>query len=173
MSINNHEEDFLEPLRIARRLEEEGRQFFIDTARKTESKLARQTFEFLANEEVRHLEKINQFYHSLEKEGAANLPVTEKSSADARLEAFNKQLESLKDEFKPSMSDIEAYEYAIKFENGAEEFYEEKLNDATNPRIKQFYQWLVEEETMHGRLLNSCLKFVEDPAGWFRSRKHR
>ncbi|HOZ07827.1 MAG TPA: ferritin family protein [candidate division Zixibacteria bacterium] len=71
----------------------------------------------------------------------------------------------------PSASDVEAYRFAIKFENGAEEFYLEKMNEAEDPRIKRFYKWLIDEETMHARLLRSCLNFACDPAEWFR--RHR
>jgi len=171
MTQKKSTDDILEPFRIALELEREGKQLFSEAATSTPSKLARQTFEFLATEEDKHIEKIERFYESMESSGENDLPDTEDSNAEEKLESFNKRLEAIKDEFKATKSDIEAYQIALKFENGAEEFYAEKLAETTNPKIQRFYQWLIDEETMHSRLIKSCLQFVEDPAEWFKRRK--
>lgn len=162
--------ELLEPLRTALELERQGKEFFQEAAATTTSKLARQTFEFLAAEEDRHIERIEQFYRSLEETGETDLPDTEPSDAEARLKTFNDTLAVLKDHITPSTTDVEAYRTAIAFENGAEEFYAEKVAESLNPKVKKFYQWLIDEEEMHSRLLSSCLEFVEDPAEWFRKR---
>jgi len=162
--------ELLEPLQTALELEKQGKEFFQEAAATTTSKLARQTFEFLAAEEDKHIERIEQFYRSLEETGEDGLPDTEPSDADARLKTFNDTLAVLKDHIKPSTTDVEAYRTAIAFENGAEEFYAKKVAESTNPKVQRFYQWLIDEEEMHSRLLNSCLEFVEDPAEWFRKR---
>ncbi len=165
-------EQLLEPLRIALKLEHEGRQFFLEAAEKTNSDLARQTFEFLAKEEDKHIEKIERFYQSLELEGDSDqLPEVEESTAEDRLAEFNNKLSQIRETYKSTDSDIEAYKMALEFENGAEDFYEQKMLESSNPRIKKMYQWLIDEEKMHGRLLKSCLLFAEDPAEWFKTRK--
>lgn len=156
---------------IALKLEREGKQTFLDAAANTDSKLAKQTFEFLANEEDKHIQKIEDFYNSLVKSGGKEIIDVGISNAEEKLEEFYIKLESIKDEFKGSDSDIAAYKMALDLENGAEELYEEMYNNATDPKIKKFCKWLVDEESMHSRLLNSCLKFVEDPAEWFKIRK--
>lgn len=164
-------DELIEPLKIALALELEGRQLFLKAAAETESKLAKQTFEFLAGEENKHIANIERFYRSLEDSDGEIIPDIDDSDAEEKLESFNLKLEALKDEFKATKTDVEAYHLALKFENGAEDFYEEKYNEAADPRIKKFYKWLIDEEEMHSRLINSCLKFVEDPAEWFRNRK--
>lgn len=171
MSDINEKNNLLEPLQIALNLEREGKKLFLKAAEETKSSLARQTFEFLAKEEDRHIENIENFYKSISNSDGSDIPDIDDSDADEKLESFNERLESIKDEFQPTLTDIEAYKMALQFENGAEEFYEEKFREATNPRIKKFYKWLITEETMHSRLINSCLKFVEDPTEWFRRRK--
>jgi rubrerythrin len=171
MDNEPHGQDILEPFRIALTLEREGKELFLKAAGTTKSKLARQTFEFLAKEEDKHIEKIEKFYRSLEQSGGRDIPEIEDSRADEKLESFNSTLEAMKDEFTATSSDIEAYQMALQFENGTEGFYEEKLTESDNPRIQRFYRWLIEEETMHSRLLRSCLMFVEDPTAWFKKRK--
>jgi rubrerythrin len=171
MSGKKEKGDILEPFRVARKLEEEGKQFFVETARRTQSPLARQTFQFLANEEDRHIEKIDRFYRSLETAGGDDYPDVEESDTEAKLTAFNDRLATLKSESERTETDAEAYRLALKFENGAEDFYSQKMAETDNPQIKKFYRWLIDEEKMHSRLLKSCLKFVEDPAEWFKNYK--
>jgi rubrerythrin len=161
----------LQPYRIALDMEKEGKQLFLEAARTTKSNLARQTFEFLAKEEDRHLEQIEKFYRAMEESDGKDVPHVDDSDADAKLEGFNQRLESMREDFVSTASDIKAYQVALRFENGAEEFYQEMLDRSEDPRVKRFYRWLIDEENMHSRLINSCLKFVEDPTEWFRKRK--
>ncbi|MBD3332286.1 hypothetical protein GF356_05510 [candidate division GN15 bacterium] len=161
-------DDQLEPYRIALKLEQDGKAFFLEAARKTTSKFAKQTFEFLAAEEDRHIDTITEFFDSVMKGDESQLVDVGESDAEHKLASFNDKLARLEKADQPIGSDREAYEFAIKFENGAEEFYAEKLQEATHPRVKKFYKWLIAEEKMHARLLKSCLKFVDDPAEWFR-----
>ncbi len=165
------QEKLIETLRIALKLEEEGRTLFLQAASETKSKLAKQTFEFLAKEEDKHIENIKLYYNTLVDSSISQLPDLDDSNADEKLETFNLKLEALREEFEPTSTDIEAYKLALKFENGAEEFYKEQLANAVDPKIRKFYTWLETEETMHSRLINSCLKFVENPTEWFQKRK--
>ena len=171
MNENKQNQELINTLSIALKLEEEGKALFIQAASETKSKLAKQTFDFLAKEEDKHIENIKLFYDTLVDSDMSQLPDLEDSNADKKLEAFNLKLESLREEFEPTFTDIEAYKLALKFENGAEEFYEEQRKKAVDPKIIKFYKWLEAEETMHSRLINSCLKFVESPAEWFQKRK--
>jgi len=171
MAVESDKSDFLEPYRIAIKLEQEGRRCFLEAAQKTSSDLARQTFEFLAKEEQKHIRQIESFYKALKASGGKEIPEIEESDAEVTLELFQKRLESIKDEFEATDSDLEAYQMALKLEDGAEEFYQEMLDKTDNPGIRKFYSWLIQEEAMHGRLINSCLKFVEDPTAWFKKRR--
>jgi rubrerythrin len=170
MTENNYLADMLEPLKVALRLEQEGKRFFSEAAATVKGKAARQTFEFLAAEEDKHIRRIEELYRSLEEsEGNAALD-TEDSDAELRFVAFNDRLAELRNEIKPTISDIEAYQTALKFENGAEDFYSEQVAKSTDPKIRKFYSWLIHEESMHAKVLNSCLRFAEDPATWFQER---
>jgi rubrerythrin len=171
MTPADSHEHILEPLRMAIQLEQEGRKFFLEAARSVQSKFAQQTFEFLAAEENKHIERIKEFYESIEQPAGKEPPAFDEQDADRRLRAFNERLVHLKEEIEPTASDVEAYRLALKFENGAEELYARQLKESQDPVVKKFYRWLVREEEMHSRLLRSCLEFAEDPAGWFQKQK--
>jgi rubrerythrin len=167
----DHLENMLAPLRVALRLEQEGKQFFSEAAVKVTGKAARQTFEFLAAEEDKHIRRIQDFYRSLEQSGGQDVPESEESDADARMAGFDDQMAALRHEIRPTLSDVDAYRMALKFENGAEEFYARQVKESADQRIQRFYIWLINEESMHARVLNSCIQFAEDPAVWFQKRK--
>ncbi|UCG60308.1 MAG: ferritin family protein [Candidatus Zixiibacteriota bacterium] len=171
MINKNGIDGLLESFKIALALEREGKKLFREAAEKTRSRLARQTFEYLAAEEERHIERIEEFYNALSRSGGSDIPDTADSTADEKLETFNRMLEELKDTYQSTSSDIEAYKMALDFETSTEDFYEENLKECQDAKIRKFYRWLIDEETMHSRLLRSCLRFVEDPAEWFRMRK--
>ena len=162
--------ELLEPLRTALQMETEGRQLFLEAARRASGRHARQTFEFLAAEEERHIERIRHFYSSIEDKGSAAAAEIPPSDPGKRLLEFNDQLAELRDDLKPTQSDIEAFRFALRFENGAEEFYRKQIDTTPSDRARDFYQWLVGEEEIHGQVLSSCLAFAEDPAAWFRKR---
>lgn len=164
-------DELLDPLKVALQLEQEGKRFFSEAAATVTGKAARQTFEFLAAEEDKHIRRIEEFYQSLEESEGENAPDTEESDADRRLVAFNDRLAELRNEIKPTISDIEAYKTALKFENGAEDFYAEQVARSSNPKIRKFYTWLIHEESMHAKILNSCVQFAENPAAWFSDRE--
>ena len=167
MEQDRKELDILEPLRVALKLEQEGRKFFREAAERCEGDLPRKTFEFLADEEDKHIEHIEEFFKSLvDSEDAAPPPVDDDAAED-RFVDFANRMDELKEEIKPTASDVEAYQYAIRFENGAEEFYAEQAAKADKPHVKKFYQWLIREEERHAKLLNNCVEFAENPARWF------
>ncbi len=169
--VNSTEHDaLLEPLRIALQMETEGRQLFLEAARRASGRHARQTFEFLAAEEGRHIERIRDFYASIEKKGKPDDSYRPDPSARSRLIQFDSGLARLRDELKPTQSDVEAFRFAIRFENGAEEFYRRQIESVENEAVRNFYRWLVAEEEIHARVLASCLEFAEDPAAWFQKR---
>lgn len=171
MSDPNKMNALLEPLKTALQMEVEGKQLFIEAARRATGPHAKQTFEFLAAEEDRHIERIKKFYSSIEDTGGESAPDLPPSNTSARLKEFDARIASLRDELRPTTSDVEAYRFAIKFENGAEDFYREQIQQTDNDNVRLFYAWLVEEETLHAGVLQSCLDFAQDPAAWFKERE--
>ena len=170
MTGSSERDILLEPLRIALQLEAEGRQLFLEAARRASGRHAKQTFEFLAAEEERHLQRIRDFYASIEKKGKPDKSYRPDPASGARLTEFNSRLAALRDELKPTPSDIEAFRFAIRFENGAEDFYRRQIESTVDEHVCNFYRWLVAEEEIHAQMLASCLAFAEDPAAWFAKR---
>lgn len=173
MDTNSPIDEILEPLKIALRLEHEGKKFFQDAADRCQGQLPRQTFQFLADEEDKHIEHIENFYRSLVHSADAAPPPVDDVATNERFVSMVRRMEQLRDAIKPTASDVEAYEYAIKFENGAEEFYAEQAAKSDKPHIREFYEWLIREEERHAVFLKDCVRFAQDPAAWFADRARR
>lgn len=164
---DKHIKDILEPLQHALKLEREGKKFFSDAARRCQRALPRRTFEFLAEEEDRHIEHIERFYHSLVDSADAAPPILDEQATADRFNNLIDRLGQLRADIDPSLSDLEAYQTAIKFENGAEDFYREQIGRTDKPHIKSFYEWLIREEERHASFLHDCVAFAKDPSRWF------
>jgi rubrerythrin len=165
---SDFDKNILEPLQIALKLEREGKQFFAEAAQRCEGELPRQTFRFLAEEEERHIEHIERFYNSLVDSPDAGLPDLDEGATKERFQSLRSRLSELQDSLAPSISDKDAYKTAIRFENGAEDLYREQIEKSDNPAVRAFYEWLIREEERHARFLRDCLRFAEDPSGWFK-----
>jgi rubrerythrin len=170
MNIPLDQDSLLEPLRVALQMESEGRQLFLEAARRASGRHARQTFEFLAAEEERHIGRIRDFYASIERRGKPDESYRPDPAPGKRLDEFEAGLTRLLHELKPTQSDVEAFRFAIRFENGAEDFYRRQIETTENEHVCNFYRWLVAEEEIHAQVLASCLEFAEDPAAWFKKR---
>ena len=60
----------LEALEEAIRFEKEARDYFLTAAGKAKNETARKLFEYIAEEEVRHIKVINQIHHRMKQTGA-------------------------------------------------------------------------------------------------------
>ncbi len=62
------QEYMLQALKDAVQMELEGRQFYLEAAKKVENAGVRQIFDYLAESEKYHIDKFNEIYRSMEKD---------------------------------------------------------------------------------------------------------
>ena len=62
------QEYMLKALKDAVQMEVEGRQFYLEAAKKVKSAGVREIMEYLAESEKYHIEKFNEIYRSMEKD---------------------------------------------------------------------------------------------------------
>ena len=157
-----------EALSMAIEMEKEGRDFYLKTADKSADQMTREVFEFLANEELKHIEAIKTFY---DNEIAGEKTDIDKVLPDqtpevARQAIFNlfKGLEQKVPSDKP---DMEAYAFARDFEKNGEKFYRQAAAKATDAEVKKLFEFLVEEELRHFQMIDDSMAFLENPEEWF------
>ena len=164
-------EKILDPFRIALRIEIEGKRFLLSAAASAQHSVARRTFEYLASEEDTHAAKIQLMYQAIAETGDSIDAETDEREASHKIQRFNERLADLKDTVRATAGDIEAYKAALAMEQDTEDFYHEKIKETDDENIKRIYRYLIAEERAHSVMLESCLRFLEDPAAWFATHK--
>jgi len=155
-----------ERIERALKTEESGNDFYLDTAAKTDHKLARAAFEMLAKEEIRHVELIEALSRSLEGEGG---PVESSSPDKKTLEKKVKTIyEKAGDEdIEGKMEPAEAYEKAIELEKKISSLYYDYIEECQSEEARRLFKALYREEQDHLSLLEDMLGYLTDPDRWF------
>ncbi len=156
-------------LNKALEMEEKGYRFYKDTAKKIENDITKKTFDFLAQNEILHLETIKEFCKALEEKGEfPDLGLEDVRVRRAKdLSIFSKDISELNEKVKPSDTDKEACEFAIEFENSGYAYYKNMLKEARDERLKKLLKFLLEEEGKHCESIIKLHSFITDSANWF------
>lgn len=139
----------LEILKTALLLERQGKAFYTQAARNSESKSAKKIFEDMAEEEGEHIEfltKQAQNYVKNHKFVAPDVHPDQDSNEDILTEQIKKEINA-------ASFEAAAINAAINFENKAIEIYAKRAKDATSVEEKAIYTMLAEWERGHHHLL--------------------
>lgn len=159
---------YCEALEVALDFEKEGMRHYKEALLKVEDKFAKKALEFLIKEEEEHIDKILRFNNFLlgsgefdsEVECAIELP--EKIHA-LIVDEVDRALEKL----SSVGSDIEVYKSAMELEKRGFEMYAKNAEVESDERVRNFFNFLMEEEKMHYKLLQDSIRYLEDPSYYF------
>ncbi|MBU1006603.1 MAG: ferritin family protein [Candidatus Omnitrophica bacterium] len=156
-------------LKEALAMEEKGFGFYNDIVGKVENDITKKMFEFLAKNELLHIESIKSFYTSLAKNG--DLPELNLDELMAGrkndLSIFARNISELKDKIKKSDADKEACEFAIDFENSGYRYYKNMRKDAKDEKLVKLLDFLLEEEKAHCDSITKLHTYITDSANWY------
>jgi rubrerythrin len=155
-------------LKSAIDFEMKGEEFYLAAVGRTADAFTKNTLQFLANEELRHIEKIEKFSQSLleqtdfdlEKETESDLPLRAKEYVDRVLHEKAKEISA-------QSSDIEIYDLALDVENSGYIMYKNAFESNSHENLKKFFRFLMQEEKIHADLLSSSKKYLADPSYYF------
>lgn len=156
-------------LKKALEMEEKGFGFYKDIVRKVENDATKKMFEFLANNELLHIESIKGFYSSLAKKGDFPELNLDKLMAGRKkdLSIFARSIAELKDKVKKSDADKEACEFAMEFENSGYKYYQNIHKDAKDEKLVKLLDFLLEEEKAHYDSIMKLHTYITDSANWY------
>lgn len=139
----------LEILKTALLLERQGKAFYTQAARNSESKSAKKIFEDMAEEENEHIEfltKQAQNYVKNHKFMTPDVHPDQDSNTDILTEQIKKEINA-------ASFEAAAINAAINFENRAIEVYSTRAKEATSAEEKEVYEMLAQWERGHHHLL--------------------
>ncbi len=162
-------ENLEEVLREAIEMEEKGHNFYLDAAEKASNNITRKTLEFLAENEVYHIENIKNFYETCKDKGkfpALNIKADKGRRMD-ELNIFAKSIKELQEKIDPEGDDVKVCEFAMDFENKGYAFYEKIRKEAKDENLIKLLDFLLEEETSHYELIENLHLYLTDSHNWF------
>jgi rubrerythrin len=170
--MENEQARTIEVLQLAVRMEEDGKEFYRKANRKSSSKLAKELFKQLANEEDVHRKKFKEIYKAFQR--GQNWPDVEPPSEKGKKlkSLFAEVTKALGSKFQVAESEFEAIKIAMDMEVKSYNLYHSRSKESTLPVEKRFYQTLAGEERGHHLALLDSYEYLSDPAGWFTKKEH-
>ena len=164
-----HNEE-LQALKLAIKTEQDGREMYLKAASKISNPLAKSTMNTLAQEELVHIQVIEDFYNQLKAGGQGKLSsqLEKAMSYDLRKQTIFEAAKGRMEKTVESDPDVfEAYRAAMKFEEDGANMYEELAKKTTHSVAQKMYAFLNVQENEHFRILAETLNYLENPDQWF------
>lgn len=144
----------------AMQIEKEGELLYRDLANKTQEEGLQKIFLMLANEEVKHHAMFERLANNTPKLDIPQMEVYK----DAK-EIFSGMKEK-SHRYDFGEQEVDFYQKAVNTEDESYEFYLEQANKMTNPKHKQIFEAIANEELKHKRILENIVDFVSQPEIW-------
>ena len=170
--MENEQARTMEVLQLAVQTEVEGKEFYQKASQKSSTKLARELFQQLADEEDVHRKKFEEIYEALQR--GQNWPEVEPPSEKGkRLKSlFVEATKALGSKIEVAGSELEAIKIAMDMEIKSYNLYHDRSEGSTLPVEKRFYEALAGEERGHHLALLDSYEYLSDPAGYFTKSEH-
>jgi rubrerythrin len=160
------QEYMLQALKDAVKMEVEGRQFYLDAAKKVKSDGVRQIMEYLAESEKYHIEKFNEIYRNLEKD--PGWTETMATFSPPQHEPYVCVMAMTKDEQGAGgQDDLQALKTGIKMEECSIDYYTKLAKETNNPLARRFFMSVAHEERGHYMTLMDMHNYLTLPEDWF------
>jgi rubrerythrin len=147
----------------AMQIEKEGEALYKDLACKSQEEGLKKIFLMLANEEVKHYKMFEKLANNTPEVDIPQMEVYK----DAK-EIFS-GMKTNKSNYDFGEQEISLYQHAVNTEEKSYEFYLEQAQKMSNPKHKEIFETIANEELKHKRLLENVVDFVSKPNAWIQS----
>ncbi|MBW1743986.1 MAG: ferritin family protein [Deltaproteobacteria bacterium] len=154
-------------------LEEKGKGFYSEAVSTCHNAVGKEIFRMLMKDEVVHMDRIRQIYKRLEAGESWSDDWKSIQPDHKELGILFREMASAHGrEITSEAGDMEAIDVGIDFEMRAITFYQEHLEQATDPLEREFIEQLITEEKSHHEALSDMKLYLSDPAAWFGEQEH-
>ena len=151
-----------EILESAKQLEVDGRKFYLETAEKTTNELSRKMFLSLADDELKHMEWIDQ-----RSPGGYTANKANKETYDRLRNIFAEVPEEVRKAAEASEDDIKAVDIALDMEKKSRDAYAKWAEESEDEEICELFTALTDIEQFHYELLQNTKEYFDKTADWF------
>jgi rubrerythrin len=153
-----------EIIKTALDFEEKGRAFYTQQAQTVKDVLSRKLFATLAEDEVRHAQRIREIYAGLNTPQSWPKDLGPHRNLQADFKAF---FVAHQRELKPGSTQLQGYEFALQMERRSVELYRQAVTQSRNDRERAFFSALAEEEKNHLEAIQNVHYFLTQPGDWY------
>lgn len=129
--------------------------------------LAQATFEFLANEELKHIELIREFADALD----TNTTWDQERIREIALDENGHIIRGIFERFATQFEEVatadderlEIYRVAMDMERRGHDFYTRAASKVSDERARTLFEFLAEEETKHFQIIQDTHDFLQQP----------
>jgi rubrerythrin len=146
---------------FAMQMEKDGEAYYRDMAAGCGVEGIKNILNLLADDEVGHFQTFKKLKEETPADIAGTAILTNAGNIFARMRE-----KDTKKEYNVDVSEIELYKKAIEIEKKSEEFYKEKANEMDNPKAKEIFLTIAEDERRHQFLLENMINFLSRPVTW-------
>jgi len=159
--------DVLDALEKAKCLEQEAQQFYRKAVDRTASAKGKEVFRSLIKDEIMHERLIQRQIdvHSAEGKWRA-LPDAQGAACDLSQEIFPQGREGLEKAVKADADDAEALLTGLEFESDSYDLYRRDAQTATDPAVREMFEFLASQERLHFDLLMSNYEALVSLGSW-------
>ena len=158
--------EFKEAVKTALENEKKGRQMYLEFVENAQNNVTKKTFEYLAGEELRHIEKIKEIAGTLGSDDI-KVPDLGEASLDDMKRIFGVAVKEFDSQIEPNSDDIEAHKMAMDFEKKSSEYYRKLAEETADENMKLFFNALTDEEDKHYELIEKAYYFISNPEGFY------
>lgn len=159
-----------EVMKKAMEMEEDAREFYLQSAEEANNPLAKQTFLALAGWEVEHKKLLQSVYDQADATGSCpaltELAPEQVDMIDEAGRIFETALEEVGDTLANDPTLDGAYATAMEKERKAIRFYKAEIENTDDENEKQLYEFLLGQERGHLNLLATTEEYLNDTEYW-------
>lgn len=154
----------------ALRMEEDGRNFYLEGLGRVENPLSKEVLKRLADEELVHMEKIQEGYNRIKNQETFTFESwggVRKSSREYFENVFTEAKKHMNELVTPKAGELETIKMAMDLESKSHQFYVDKMKTVENREVASFLDFLASEEYRHYNLLFNTHEYLSNPTEWY------
>jgi len=154
----------VDAIREAIKLEINGKAVFNHAAEVTHNELGKKMFRKLAEDETKHLDTFSQLFSEVIG-GEDWKKFVDKEILQGRSSLIEELAPRMKKEGRAG--ELEAIRIGMELERKAIDFFEKSAKEATDPKAKEIFDKICEEEKLHYDLLQAEYDSLTNSGFWF------
>lgn len=170
--MSHEQEATLAGLRVALKMEEEGKAFYLEAAEASGNELGSKLFRKLAAEEDIHREVFKHIYEKIKAKNQWPDAGFTPDQGKTLKTVFAEAMEKIDKQYKANNAELEAVKTGIDMENKTLDYYRERSGKTILESERELYDSLAAQESEHSRLLQDYYDFLNDPAAYFVKTEH-